>query len=623
MTRGSAASGVGRVAGLAAIVLLQTYWFLQPVPLAAKGLAALLLLASLVQPSSGLLAFAGLAPVSSAIAGLCGGGAGLGGQLLEQMALSVGAGVLLRGGPTDGPTRIGAPAALMTVVAGASALAMIPAAAAPVARHGLADALLLHQLVWRQTAQSSPVWGPLFAALVIAECGLLGWAVERTLRRSPELVMRLVAMALIGHAGAALWSLQAVFGGALRTGDMLAALPRLLVRVRISLETDVHAAASSLILAGVAGFGLASGTWPRKVGVSLLLLLVAAGLWLTGSRVALVLGVAAAVAAAVWSAIFTGRRRVLIACLAIGAIAAGTWATFYPANRYLPASRSASSRLVLMNIGVQLFEQAPVFGIGVGKFYGESAVVGGPALESLVGYTHQNAHNNFVQVLAEQGVVGLAALLWWLGVVFVVGGRAQISNPDRLRRALLLAMAACVGTWLTGHPLLVPEFAFIFWLYCGILLATTTAAESTRSRWPLWALTAAVLISVPPRAYALRNAADLEHQGFGLSMWQHDDAQRYREAGPSFALFIPATGRPVEVPIRRAPGAPDPLLVDVSIHGRLIDRVSIGGEAWQTVLVLAPSGVRRFELVDFVAHPPVTAAPAPEVLLRVGKTIPR
>ncbi|HUR19885.1 MAG TPA: hypothetical protein VMZ90_03700, partial [Vicinamibacterales bacterium] len=119
MTRGSAASVFGRTAGLAAITVVQTYWFLQPGPLAFKGLIALIVVISLSRPSGGLLIFAGLAPLSTAIATLCGANA-LGGQFLEQIALGVGAGVILHGIREQGRTRTGAPALFMAAVAIAS-----------------------------------------------------------------------------------------------------------------------------------------------------------------------------------------------------------------------------------------------------------------------------------------------------------------------------------------------------------------------------------------------------------------------------------------------------------------------------------------------------------------------
>jgi hypothetical protein len=377
-----------------------------------------------------------------------------------------------------------------------------------------------------------------------------------------------------------------------------------------------------LLLAGVAGLGLLNVPGFRRVAAGLLLAIVALGLWITGSRIAIAMGVIAIGIVIERSAAKSGWRGRLIATgIALVLLGAGAWQLIgNPAGRNDPISHSVSIRKTMAAAGLQMFQEAPVFGIGITKFY---AAFIGPFMKSVGGGPRENAHNNFIQVLAEQGVLGFSAMLWWLGVVWVSGVRAQMSKPDAIRGSLILAITVCVGTWMTGHPLLVPEFAFMFWFFCGVLTSLTPSVAPTRPRWYLRVLVAGVLLSVPFRAYGLRNAAELEHLGFGLSMWQHDDAQRYREAGNSFALYLPSTGRPVEVPVRRAPGVPEALILDVTVQGRLVDRVPVEGDTWQTVLVVLPPSARRFELVDFVVRPVIPGTDATRVLLRVGKAVAR
>jgi len=614
---------LGRVAGLTLIAGLLAYWFLQPVPTTFKAVTAVLVILALLRPAWGLLGFAAIAPVSTVFANFC-GAPGMGAQFLEQAALAIGAGVLLRSRPSEGRTRIGGPALFMAVVAAASAAAMLPAATAPVAR-SVWDGLVLHQLAIRQTAAASPTWMPVFAALVVAECALLGWAVERTVRREPQLAARLVVVALVGHAGAAVLNLQTVVEGAMRVGGGVEALLRQLMSVRISLQTDWNAGASALVLAGVAGLGLMSRPWSRRVSIGLLFALVALGVWITGSRIAIAMCAGAVVVMIGWQVAQGSRRmRLTVAgvTLALGLI--GWQVVANSVGRNDPLAHSIKYRGVMFDAGVQLFKEAPVFGIGITKFYGASARFVEPFLRSLGAGPGENAHNNFLQVLAEQGLIGLAGLLWWLAVILVNGVRSQISKPELGRGALLLAIVACVGTWLTGHPLLVPEFAFVFWLYCGILAALTPAALSTRPRWPLALLVAIVLATVPWRASAERDAAQLEHFGFGVStLWQHDDAQRYREAGSDFALYLPVNGHVVELPYRVAPGAPQPLVMEIRIRGELVDTIPIGDTAWQTAVIAMRQGSRRFEIVDFAIRSPTAGTELPAVLLRVGKDVAR
>jgi len=612
----------GRFAGLIAIAVLQIYWYLQPGPLLLKILTAVFTVVCLASSAMGLTAFAALAPVSSVIVGLAGGSTGgMGALLLEQFVLAIGVATLVRPGAAGERTRIAAPAFAVAVVALASAASMVPAAAAAAAPPGLENDqyTFLRLLLSRSSAHNSSVWAPVFAAITVAECCLLGWTAERMVRRMPQLARQLVTISLAGHAAAALLNIEAVVRMAKAIGGGLGSLPGVLMTARVSMQTDVHAAASALLLAGIAGFGLLTGSRVRRASVSVLLVVTGAGLWITGSRTAIALGgLATALAVIAWT--LRSRRRFLVAGAAVATIGAGVWiATLYPSVRYSAPSTSLNSRLVMARVSIELFEQAPVFGIGIARFYGASAAVAGQQIAGFSRGPRENAHNNFLQVLTEQGVIGLAAMVWWLGIVVLGGWRDQLAQPDSLRAALLLAVTACIGTWLMGHPLLVPEFALVFWFYSGILLATTQASTTARSHRLAWLFVAAMLVSVPVRAAALRNAAELDHLGFGLSLWESDDERRYRQARADFAIYLPAQDKPVTVPIRRAPGVADPLLVDIRIRGRVVQTLTVAGDAWLTPAIVVPQRARRFELVDFEVREPSSARGTHEVLLRVGR----
>jgi hypothetical protein len=310
----------------------------------------------------------------------------------------------------------------------------------------------------------------------------------------------------------------------------------------------------------------------------------------------------------------------VVAAAVVGALGAGVWlAAAYPQGRNDTASGSISSRMVLINAGLEMFRSAPMFGIGVTNFYATSAEVVGPDMMNLVGSPRENAHNNFVQVLAEQGLAGLAALLGCLAVILIGAVRVQILEPETGRGTLLIAIVACLGTWLSGHPLLVPEFAFVFWLYCGILVGLTPIGGRRRPAWPVALAVTGVLLSVPFRTVALRKTADLEHRGFGLSLWQRDEVRAYREAGPSFSLYMPTNNHLIDLPLRRVPGAPDPLIVDIEIGGRLVNSVQVAGDAWQAIQLIAPDSARHYELATFTTRSGIADANLPAPLLHVGR----
>jgi hypothetical protein len=334
------------------------------------------------------------------------------------------------------------------------------------------------------------------------------------------------------------------------------------------------------------------------------------------------LGALAAIGTLGWLVLRKSRHKLaLVGGVLVLIVGAGTWLTVrYPEGRNDKPGDTLRGRLILMKAGLKMWEAAPIFGIGIDGFYDASARYAEPNAAATTQPAHENAHNNFIQVLAEQGLAGLLALLWWLWIVIVGGARAQLQQPTAARGALLLGIAACVATWLTGHPLLVPEFAFVFWFYAATLTAMTPAPGRDRPRWLLWILAAGIVVSVPLRASALRDSTNLEYRGLGVSLWQHDDTQRYRNAGSAFALFLQATGRPVDVPLRRAPGAPDSLVVNVRIDGKLVNQIVIAGDGWQVVQVAVPQGPRQFALVDFsVEAPSTTSGSLPEAVLRVGR----
>ena len=604
----------GRLSGLIAIAILQLYWYAQDVPVPLKVITGLFTAACLASPRAGFLLLALLAPVSTRIS-LQWGGTSPPGLLLEQMVLAACAGGLVWLGPRTA-TRIGAPAALVAAVALGSAAAMWPAFAAATAPPGIdqTPGFVWQQLLTRRDAGNTAVWSPVFAALMVAESCLLGWLAEREARRSPGLVPRLLWMLLAGHAAAALLSIEQIIEVASVSGGGLRALPRALVDVRLSTEMDVHAAGSAFLLAAVAGAGLIRGPMLHRLAAAGLVAVVGVGLWITGSRFALGgAALAAAAAAALWARRFSWWR-MAVAGLVIAFVLAAGWFSVVPKTpRYNELSNSVQTRLLIAQASLRLFTTAPVFGIGIDQLHDASERVVDPAFRELSGYARQNAHNNFLQTLAELGLLGLAVMMFWLTALLVGAWRA--AAPDRRRDALALGVAACVVTWLAGHPLLVREFNTVFWLYAALLAALAAPLHARWSRIAT-ALIAVILITLPIRAMLLRNSADLEHLGFGLSLWQDDGERRYREARTEFQLYLPS-GAAVRLPMRLAPTVVAPATATVQLNGETLATVPLSREQWQIVDVQLPASRARFVLVTVQVSG--TAAPPGSPVVRVGR----
>lgn len=103
------------------------------------------------------------------------------------------------------------------------------------------------------------------------------------------------------------------------------------------------------------------------------------------------------------------------------------------------ADNSIGVRTQVWHAAFQLFEQNPWFGVGHGQF---STVVGQHQQELgvsqfAVGY---HAHNDYLQLLAEMGVLGLTSvLLLFVGTVFLVFKYTVARMP----RACVLAVSIC------------------------------------------------------------------------------------------------------------------------------------------------------------------------------------
>ncbi|MDD5155738.1 MAG: O-antigen ligase family protein [Candidatus Omnitrophica bacterium] len=133
-------------------------------------------------------------------------------------------------------------------------------------------------------------------------------------------------------------------------------------------------------------------------------------------------------------------------------------------------------RIAIYRNSLNMIEDHPVIGVGVNTFmknykkYKES-----PEYRGIVTSDYIYAHNNFLHMAAEVGIVGLGIFLWLIYRLF----KASISIYKKLESSLLknmslgliLCLAAFLVNGLTESSLYYSRIAMIFWYLSGLSLS--------------------------------------------------------------------------------------------------------------------------------------------------------
>ncbi len=252
-----------------------------------------------------------------------------------------------------------------------------------------------------------------------------------------------------------------------------------------------------------------------------------------------------------------------------------------------------------------MFASAPLFGVGVGRYFERSSEFMPDEIRAL--YGAENAHNYFAQVFAELGVVGGALFVW-----LIVGGTDRRMASGRERRSAIPrrsrsspAQPGYLVTCLTGHPFLVAEAALPFWVAFGALVAR--GREHSRRdlapsrRHPVVLLFAVVVLAratVALRAYG-RQPPERGFVGEATAA----DGTRFRWMGPHVVTLCAAgsqassrlTLRPPDRPLPRPMDGRDPRSVAASsIAATLVPgRVANGADPGARTVATA-----RFRRID-------------------------
>ena len=457
-----------------------------------------------------------------------------------------------------------------------------------------------------------PGYGVVTMAIPLLE-GVGICALVSRLATHESAVRRIGSMAIAGAAAFAMLNVSRLFEVALRRGPLTETLGEALRTLRINTQfADLNAAGSYFALMTVAAAGLSTFHSRRGTCCALAVMPLLLAVWLTGSRTALAatgLGMAALFALrhgqGAWR--LMQARKAVIATVAVAMLVLGA-AVVYPTGRNVGMRYSVWARAELVATSLHMLADRPLLGVGVSKFYDLFPQYASPELRqaffesALVPVVRENAHNNFLQILAELGVVGFTTFV----LVLLLALRSSAATRATARMAIIVAIGAFLFTALFGHPLLTQAVAYPFWLMLGV--AAAGAPEIPRQsaaivRGAASAMVLVLLAMLPFRDDYERRHANLDGVALGMSSWERDEAgNRFRWAYAESALFVPANYRVVRLPVRATGSAT--CVVDIRVNGQRTDEVLLPAALWQELrLRLPPAGDgRRFSRVDLIAR---------------------
>jgi O-antigen ligase len=315
-------------------------------------------------------------------------------------------------------------------------------------------------------------YSAIFSAMLLIEGVALLLYAAHYCRAQSEFAWRLVRMLVIGGVAAATFNFWFFVHELIETGQPAAHFLDFFLNRRWSAHvSDVNAAGSFFVMVLFISMGLSVTQKAPRAGWIAAGLTIGLAMWMTASRTAFV---AAVILGGIFLAKFVIERwrsgRPLSAIVLLALSAAGALGVPYFLARPLSATPSTAMyiRLEFLKTTWRMIEAHPLSGVGIGQYSLSSTRYSSPGL--LAFYPHENAHNNFAQVAGELGVIGLAAFVTLLALCFWRPGR---SHHDSYVSAAVAGAAAFIVSWLGGHPLLVPEVAYPFWLALAIVAGST------------------------------------------------------------------------------------------------------------------------------------------------------
>ena len=136
---------------------------------------------------------------------------------------------------------------------------------------------------------------------------------------------------------------------------------------------------------------------------------------------------------------------------------------------------SADTRITMWANSIPMFKDHFLVGVGMGnwtKHYGAYQNWYKPDKSLMIGQHHANAHNDYVEILCEFGIIGFALFLWLIAALFRAMGRLLASRDKKCYLLTIAVVLAVMGIGMNAafsFPLKQPVPIFIMMVYIAVI----------------------------------------------------------------------------------------------------------------------------------------------------------
>ena len=150
-------------------------------------------------------------------------------------------------------------------------------------------------------------------------------------------------------------------------------------------------------------------------------------------------------------------------------------------------SSSMQTRFLIWLSSVETIRQSPFLGKGVGTYglyypFSQGAVLAQKRYQKYIPYTNKsiNAHNDYLHIGGEIGIIGLAAFLWIIFVFYknILNGLLRAKNREKifLLIGFIGVVTALLVDALVSFPFHIIQNGMLFWLILGLTVVVIKGA---------------------------------------------------------------------------------------------------------------------------------------------------